>query len=184
MRAILIALLLIIGTQAGAASGFSGILVCNPNKNDEKPVAYAFDGEYLLRDNQKKTPFKHIASIAGFLEIYFAFEPTKTMYKKLETVERFEQAIDEAKDAAQSKLEGPEGEKYNEQFTTFQRWCTSSSNDGTLSDYAKKYKKFRDDRYLLNKFMYLPGTALPAELSCDNAKGKRITDFILFDEWL
>lgn len=73
MRTFLIALMMTLASHAGAGSDLSGMLACNPNDPDEKPVLYAFDGEYLLRDNDFAYPFQHLASLPNQTELYFAY---------------------------------------------------------------------------------------------------------------
>ena len=72
MRIFAALLLLGLASEGWAESGISGMLACNPNDKDKKPVLYAFDGEYLIRDNELAYPFQFLASLPNKNEIYFA----------------------------------------------------------------------------------------------------------------
>ena len=50
MRIFAALLLLGLASEGWAESGISGMLACNPNDENKKPVIYAFDGEYLSRN--------------------------------------------------------------------------------------------------------------------------------------
>ena len=73
MRIFAALLLLGLASEGWAESGISGMLACNPNDKDKKPVLYAFDGEYLIRDNELAYPFQFLASLPNKNEIYFAY---------------------------------------------------------------------------------------------------------------
>lgn len=184
MRFVIIALMLIFALQARADSDVSGILACNPNKTGAKPVIYAFDGKYLLRDNQKRTPFQHIASIAGFLEVYFAFVPSRKMYQRLNDIEQYRQDLKEAQDNIQKKVDGPNGQKYVEAFAEFQDWCQYYNSNPSVWLYGRHLggtKATKYENYFLRNFVELNvGVAQP--LNCENTKGKKLTDFIKSSE--
>lgn len=59
------------------SESISGMLACNPNETSEKPVIYAFDGEYLIRDNDLEYPFQKIVSLPNKTEMYFAYKPSE-----------------------------------------------------------------------------------------------------------
>ena len=61
----------------GHVTGISGMLACTPKDSQQKPVIYAFDGQYLLRDSDSSAPFKKVVSLYDGLDLYFAFIPTK-----------------------------------------------------------------------------------------------------------
>jgi hypothetical protein len=178
MRAAIIALMLMIGSQAGAESEVSGMLACNPNKTGAKPVIYAFDGKYLLRDNQKKTPFQHIASIAGFLEIYFAFVPTVTMRRQQRD---FENAVKQFKQDIENTgktLNGPKASKYIKEFDNFQEWCSRNTvNGGSFRRYAVNIIDNPYVTYFEQNFLDV-AAGTQVKLTCENTKGKTVHDFV------
>ena len=69
MRIFAALLLLGLASEGWAESGIYGMLACNPNDKDKKPVLYAFDGEYLIRDNELAYPFQFLASLPNKNEI-------------------------------------------------------------------------------------------------------------------
>ena len=73
MRILAAMLLIGLASEAWAKSDKSGMLACNPNDENKKPVIYVFDGEYLLRDNDLAYPFRHIASLPQKTEMYFSY---------------------------------------------------------------------------------------------------------------
>ena len=73
MRIFAALLLLGFASEGWAEASISGMLACNPNNKDKKPVIYAFDGEYLIRDNELAYPFQFLASLPNKNEIYFAY---------------------------------------------------------------------------------------------------------------
>ena len=73
MRILAAMLLIGLASEAWAQSDISGMLSCNPNDEDKKPVIYVFDGEYLLRDNDLAYPFRNIASLPQKTEMYFSY---------------------------------------------------------------------------------------------------------------
>ncbi|MDA9158946.1 hypothetical protein N9O21_00100 [Rhodobacteraceae bacterium] len=187
MRALLVALMLTVATQAGAGSDISGILACNPNKTGRKPVLYAFDGKYLLRDNQTKTPFIHIASIGGFLEIYFAFLPSERMNREFQYAAAFNQSLKVLKENVSNRLNGPEGEKYHTAFSDFQKFCSEVNYNHKFSEYLgfidldfnnvpENTKEIYS--YLNRGFVELGNFFKSEYLSCARVKGKKISNFV------
>ena len=73
MRILAAMLLIGLASEAWAKSDISGMLACNPNDENKKPVIYVFDGEYLLRDNDLAYPFRNIASLPQKTEMYFSY---------------------------------------------------------------------------------------------------------------
>ena len=170
MRAALIALLLMFGSQAGAESEVSGMLACNPNKTGAKPVIYAFDGKYLLRDNQKKTPFQHIASIAGFLEIYFAFVPTVAMRRQQRDFENAVKQFKQDIETAGKTMKGPKASLYIQEFDDFQEWCSRYSLLGykTFGSYAVNIIDSPYVTYFKHNFLDV-AAGTKVQLTCEHA---------------
>ena len=77
MRILAVILLLGLASKGWAETGISGMLACTPKDSQQKPVIYAFDGQYLLRDSDSYAPFKKVVSLYDGLDLYFAFIPTK-----------------------------------------------------------------------------------------------------------
>ena len=73
MRIFAAMLLIGLASEAWAKSDKSGMLACNPNDENKKPVIYVFDGEYLLRDNDLAYSFRNIASLPQKTEMYFSY---------------------------------------------------------------------------------------------------------------
>ena len=74
---------LMIAASSASALDRSGMFVCTPKSDTNKPIIYAFDGKYLIRDNNAEIPFTKISSLSDQLDLYFAFEPTSWGSKKL-----------------------------------------------------------------------------------------------------
>ena len=77
MRILAVILLFGLASEGWAETGISGMLACTPKDSQQKPVIYAFDGQYLLRDSDSSAPFKKVVSLYDGLDLYFAFIPTK-----------------------------------------------------------------------------------------------------------
>ena len=77
MRILAVILLFGLASEGWAETGISGMLACTPKDSQQKPVIYAFDGQYLLRDSDSSAPFKKVVSLYDDLDLYFAFIPTK-----------------------------------------------------------------------------------------------------------
>ena len=73
MRILAVIVLFGLASEGWAETGISGMIACNRNDKDKKPVIYAFDGEYLMRDNELAYPFQFLASLPNKNEIYFAY---------------------------------------------------------------------------------------------------------------
>ena len=74
---LLVFLYILLAPSWTLSESISGMLACNPNEASKKPVIYAFDGEYLIRDNDLEYPFQKIVSLPNKTEMYFAYKPSE-----------------------------------------------------------------------------------------------------------
>ena len=142
-------------TAPVAAQDRSGMFVCTPKSEQERPIIYAFDGKHLIRDNDLEIPFTKVASLNEQLDLYFAFKPNLRGKSKLETIKNLKKFPD----------------LFLQQAEIFLSFCEKQSSSITFSDLYEKILKYKKDT-----LSYMSeGPLLPRNAQCRTPRDELIT---------
>ena len=143
-------------TAPVAAQDRSGMFVCTPKSEQERPIIYAFDGKHLIRDNDLEIPFSKVASLNENLDLYFAFKPNLSGRSKLETIKNLRNFPD----------------LFLKQAEAFLSACNKqSTNFVTFSDAYEVFFKYKKDT-----LSYMSeGPLLPLNAKCRTPMDELIT---------
>jgi hypothetical protein len=81
-RTLLTAIFLTLFSQTAWAEQFEGIFSCSSGENNDRPITYLFNQNYMVRDSNQLAPFERLGIIEGKRVVYMGKKLNKIKYDK------------------------------------------------------------------------------------------------------